>query len=271
MFQFSSGAARGRTTTTAATLIALVLATLAPLVSFAQTGLPVYQDRTKAKNEPWPGDVNARAGLQNLVINPPDSLRHLAPGNDVDGAWTYLTNPEQGHIYFHPAVIQSRRSPGEVPDSSAVYAAAGATRWFGAFHFTLDADSAAAVVMALQVRGHTTDNNDSLSTHPWSVVCSRDTDDAAFGTADSIGSLKFMNQGVWDVDDVMLNERPMTLVHHGYPRAMWVPLTPTKCSDNFTADGISVRIRSLRVYKADGTVHSVAVQTVYKMDLYGYR
>lgn len=188
-----------------------------------------------------------------------------------DGPTVQLSNPPQGWIYRYFNVMQARRSPTEVPDSSAVYPSAGATRWFAFARTTLDGDSSAAVLFGIQVRGHPVNNNDSLTTNVWMPTCSQDPDDAAFGTPDTIGTLRSMNFGLWDADDCMPNERPWVVVHHGYPRGQMIPLTVSRCAEEFSSDYISVRLRALRVYKADGTVHSVPVQTSYVWDLYGYR
>jgi hypothetical protein len=182
-----------------------------------------------------------------------------------------MANAPQNLIYRYPTVLQNRRSPGELPDSSAVYPASGATKWFLSFYPTVD-DSAGAVVFAIQVRAHSVQSSDSLTTFVWMPTCSgSEGGSTTYGVADSLGTLRNMNVGLTDVDDVLPNERALVIVHHASPRGMWLPITTSKCNRDFAADWISVRVRALRVYSNLGTVYATPVQTSYKADLYGYR
>lgn len=270
----SSGAARGRTTTMIATLIALVLASLAPLEALAQ-GMPVFRDSTEAVRKPNPvgGMSNDRDGLQILLIDPVTNQRSLLPGASEFGLRVEVSNPPQGAIYYYPSVWQNQKRPAgplyngalAVPDSTFPVESRGATCGVLWVYPTFD-DSTASVVWALSVRSHPQQVSDSLTTFK---LFSRKALPTFTTARDTLGSLLEWTQAVTYVDSLIrpFELGPIVMHHTASPRGFGV---------RFPVEGDFVSLVGRFLNVTTVTANGLAFcgkdpLTTWKADLYLYR
>jgi hypothetical protein len=235
-------------------------------------GIPVYKEGTRAVPQAWPGDANARDGVQMEMVDG-DSTRYLVRGNASTGVVVSVSNPPQGWIYRYQSIIQSSTISKQAPDSSACYPARGATRWLIRIYPTYD-DSTAATVLLIALRGHPVQSADSLSTYVNLWRRSRQnpassTTVAATGAAgqDSIGSIvEVMNGSSWATGSAQSGDYVVPLGPGKTPRGreFWI---------DWSDDFLSVFARVAATYNSAGSAYSASTEPhlTYRMDAYGYR
>lgn len=253
------------------------------------------------------GEVSESITNRNIA-GPPgyvwDGTRWRRQTGNSDGATnTREVSPEYQQLWKYQSLLQSAMYPtasviagGTNPalkspqaDSSQAKNMLGANHMALAISYTLD-DSTSMALLGVQVRGHYSENTDSLSTFVWNAWGPGNSRYTAQGTAatvrDSVGASANSSAGdansgltsgssfMADSVNCLAGERPIWLnrTAPGQQRYLWIPLE-TQNGTPFSAPYVSIRWRIIRVYGASGVAY-VAKQapvTLVNADLIGWR
>lgn len=137
-------------------------------------------------------------------------------------------------------------------DSSMALSTLGATRLALAIRYNLDADSACAALLCIEVRGHYAANVDSSNTFAWRWITNTTSTNpdtvgamATTNTATTVGA--FTNSSL-DTTNIGLNERAVMLNSTSPFRSIFLPIYNRNTGEQFQAPYTSVRVRLLKVY-----------------------
>lgn len=239
-------------------------------------------------------DGQSTRGVQQSIliggINRADSTQ-WAFSNDGSGN-LYMTdaNPDRTFLYKYQSLIQNslwrvqqcQAAPTTCTwvlpqaDSSLAKLTLGARHMALLITYTLD-DSTCEALVGIEVRGHMTQNADSVSSFLWRW---RDVVPAAIDTA---GSMATTNAGTsvglfattaLDTANVAFFERPIVLSAINSYRAIYLPITNRSTGEWFQAPYTSIKVRVIKAYGSTACTAwtgKAGARTNLNVDLLGWR
>lgn len=216
-----------------------------------------------------------------------DSTQDANTGDGSGNQYTAEAYPDRTFLKKYQSIIQStlyhtysRISTGVLKgpqaDSSSAKDVLGAKHLGLAISYTLD-DSTRAALLLIEVRGHLTQNTDSVNTFPWTAWGAHKEvyPTAIAAVIDTVGSMPTDNTFVsTHVDTVNAGptERPVWLSQTGPFRYKWVNLVNPDTGEWFSAPYVSVRVRVIRTYGISvANLGTQAPPTTINIDLLGWR
>lgn len=228
--------------------------------------------------------AGGRTGQQIIVVDPTDSTRYLLEGG-AGGMSFNDTDRDRDQLWFYTDIINntalSATQTAGMSDSSAMLPTTG---WK---HMALwvyptctgggtggNCDSVFYATYAIQVRGGTAANNDSIGAHPWTRARN-----GSANAADTVGG----NWTTFGFDSLQTRADPATefiLVANlsreksVQPYGYYVPLVDPRSGAWFSAPYTSIRIRALDVFNGSMVVFregSPDNRTRVRVDLVGWR
>lgn len=222
-----------------------------------------------------------------------DSSQWSNSGDGAGNLYTTEANPDRTFLKKYQSIIQQTLYPtyarisssvlkGPQADSSSARDMLGANHSALAISYTLD-DSTSSALLGIEVRGHLTQNTDSVSTFFWRAWGPRNSINVAQGSAatirDTLGAIIGPGMGLAsggsfmaDTVNALISERPIWLAQTNTHRYIWMPLQDENGAW-FAAPYMSIRARLIRVYGASGVAYvgTQAPATVLNVDLVGWR
>lgn len=237
-------------------------------------------------------DGQSTRGVQQSVLGGhlvrADSTQDANTGDGSGNLYVIEAVPDRSFLKKYPGLIQntlyhtySRLSSGVLKgpqaDSSSAKDVLGAKHLALGIGYSLDADSTAAALLMVEVRGHLTQNTDSINTFAWRGFGQREIQAPTAVTAwyDTIGDFAERNSSaLTDTVNAVYGERPIWLNRTNPFRYVYVPLTNPNSGEWFSAPFVSVRVRVIRTYGGTGITAYTGVNappTTVNIDLLGWR